>query len=343
MKKTSGPLIRILIGIAFSLIFIYLSLVEADLPLVASMLSGKNPWVLLPAIGLSVLVLAVRVFRWGLILSPLCTIPFKDLLAIAGVGFFSIVLIPARIGELVRPYLLHASGHLRFASSLATVFLERVMDMLSILMVFIVMVIISPLPDWAITSGKAAAGFLALLISFVVLLYFKGPLVIKTAGLLLQPFPALFRDKVLHILEEFIEGFEAIASGWRLLGIVLLSLLVWFCSGLLIHTVLLFFSIELGIFAAFLVLVINIIGISIPTAPGMLGNFQYACIVALSIYGVPKEEALAFSVVYYLTGIGIITLLGLWGLTRINVSPVKALKELGGILRKEKTEGERSG
>jgi len=334
MKKPSGPFIRILIGIALSLLFIYLSVRGVDFTQMASMLSGKNPWALLPAVGLSVLVLSLRIFRWGLILSPLCRIPSGELIAIAGAGYFSIVLIPARIGEFVRPYLLHTGGHLRFASSLATVFLERVMDMLSILMVFIVMVMISPLPEWAITSGKAAAGFLSLLVAFVVLLYFKGPLVVKTTRLLLGPLPSGLRDRVIHLLEEFIEGFEAIASGWRMLGIVMLSLMVWFCSGLLIHTVLLFFTIDLGLFVAFLVLVINIIGISIPTAPGMLGNFQYACILALSIYGVPKEEALAFSVVYYLVGMGAITFLGLWSLTRINVSPAKALRELAGMLRK---------
>ena len=72
--------------------------------------------------------------------------------------------------------------------------------------------------------------------------------------------------------------------------------------------------------SAFLVLVIVMIGISLPAAPGFIGNFQFACVMALSIYGLPKNDAFAFSMVFYFLGIGINILLGLVFLPSMNLS-----------------------
>ena len=62
------------------------------------------------------------------------------------------------------------------------------------------------------------------------------------------------------------------------------------------------------------------IGITLPTAPGLIGNWQFACILALSIYGINKNEALAFSLIYHFCTMSVTILLGLIFFPFINIS-----------------------
>ena len=56
--------------------------------------------------------------------------------------------------------------------------------------------------------------------------------------------------------------------------------------------------------------IILLIGIAIPTAPGFIGNWHYACIVGLTLFGIPRAEALSFAIIYHFLSIGIILILG---------------------------------
>ena len=70
------------------------------------------------------------------------------------------------------------------------------------------------------------------------------------------------------------------------------------------------------------------IGISIPAAPGFMGTWEYSTILALLIYNVSKNDALAFSLVYHLVGISTTIILGLIFLpfVRISFSDMKKIK-----------------
>src|SRR5674536_356652 len=58
-------------------------------------------------------------------------------------------------------------------------------------------------------------------------------------------------------------------------------------------------------------MIILIIGIAIPTAPGFIGNWHYFCILGLGLFGIPKTDALTFAIIYHALSIGIVILLGL--------------------------------
>ena len=68
---------------------------------------------------------------------------------------------------------------------------------------------------------------------------------------------------------------------------------------------------QLPVVAAFVVMIILIIGIAIPTAPGFIGNWHYFCILGLSLFGVPKADALTFAIIYHILSTGVIVVLGL--------------------------------
>jgi uncharacterized membrane protein YbhN (UPF0104 family) len=58
-------------------------------------------------------------------------------------------------------------------------------------------------------------------------------------------------------------------------------------------------------------MIILIVGIAIPTAPGYIGNWHYACILALSFFSIAQAEAFSFAVVYHFLSMAIVLVLGI--------------------------------
>jgi hypothetical protein len=71
---------------------------------------------------------------------------------------------------------------------------------------------------------------------------------------------------------------------------------------------------QLGWLAAITVLVLTCVGISLPSAPGFIGNFHYACVIALSLFGVIKETALAFAIVNHFLTLAVIVIMGVYSI-----------------------------
>ena len=69
-----------------------------------------------------------RAWRWGQLLAPIAPVPFRRILPISSVGFFAILALPLRMGELVRPYLIADPPSIRMSHGLGTMAVERVLD-----------------------------------------------------------------------------------------------------------------------------------------------------------------------------------------------------------------------
>lgn len=89
------------------------------------------------------------------------------------------------------------------------------------------------------------------------------------------------------------------------------SIVIWLVDVVAIYCTFLAFGFTLPVVAAFVVMIILMIGITIPTAPGFVGNWHFSCIVGLSLYDIPKTDAFAFAVIFHIIFIGIVIILGL--------------------------------
>jgi uncharacterized membrane protein YbhN (UPF0104 family) len=94
---------KLLIGIAVSTVFIYLTLKGVDLKEVVHELRNKSYGFLLPVAAVFVLTQIIRSVRWGVLLSPIKAINQRILFPITSVGFMAIIVAPMRLGEIVRP------------------------------------------------------------------------------------------------------------------------------------------------------------------------------------------------------------------------------------------------
>jgi len=229
-------------------------------------------------------------------------------------------LIPMRIGELIRPYLVSNESKIPLSAAMATILVEKIFDVLTILGIIFLVTFSTNLPWWLVRTGYGSLAMLIILSLFMLLVYFKTKMTLLFFSPLLDKLPRKFRARIEGLVHTFIAGFKIISSPKRLVYVLILSFTIWGCSGLAIYSLFFFYNFQLTLVNAFVVLVITVIGISLPAGPGMVGTFHFACIVGLSLFGIQKSDALSFSVIYYLMAIGKSVLLGLLFLPSVHFS-----------------------
>jgi uncharacterized protein (TIRG00374 family) len=69
-----------------------------------------------------------RAMRWEYLLRPVAHIPARRIIAIGFIGFFAILVLPLRMGEFVRPYLIREKGKISGSAAMGTFAAERVLD-----------------------------------------------------------------------------------------------------------------------------------------------------------------------------------------------------------------------
>jgi uncharacterized protein (TIRG00374 family) len=254
----------------------------------------------------------LRAIRWGFILKPLDPhIHNFTIFSITSVGFMAIIAIPARLGELVRPYLLTKKSRIPMSSAVGTIFMERVLDILTVLTIATVIFFSTPLPPWLFRAGASLFAVTSIIFALMMMAMFRKE---KTA-LLLAPaialIPTRISTRMVLIIDYFIKGLSIMKHRLLFGAVVALSVLIWLADALAIYLLFMAFSLNLPVTAAFIIMIILIAGIAIPVAPGFIGNWHYFCILGLGLFNVAKTDALAFAVVYHAVSIGIIIILGL--------------------------------
>jgi len=205
-------------------------------------------------------------------------------------------------------------------AALATIVVERVLDVLTIL-VFIILVSFSDiLPAWVNRAGYIVMALMGGILFFLFLLISKEMWVTNIAARLLTP----FSKRMLEISRNLIRSFSLgarILIHWRVMtNAFLLSLALWGGVALLNYIMFFAFAFPLSLTAAFVLVIIVDLGLMIPAAPGFVGSFQFLCVVGLAIFGIGREQALSFSILSHILQILFIVSLGLLFLPGMRIS-----------------------
>ena len=301
---------KLLFGVALGIVLIYFSVRNINFNETISHMKSVHLGYAALSLFFIVLMQVLRSYRWGEILRPLEKINQLTLFAVTNVGFLAIAAIPARLGELARPYLIAKKSHIKMSSALGTVVVERVLDSLAVLTITITVLALQDLPSWMIKSGIIFFILTLLIIAFVAGLVWRKDTAIAVIDRILRLLPGKLAQKVNSVIHHFVDGFQVITDVKRLLYLLFLSAMVWIVDVAAIYCLLLAFGFNLPVLAAFVVMVILIAGIAIPTAPGFIGNWHFSCILALSLFGIAKPEAFSFALVYHFLSMAIVIILG---------------------------------
>ncbi len=271
-----------------------------------------------PALVLLGISLGIRAWRWRFIMAPVKLINTHRLFSAMMIGFMGNNLLPARVGEFMRAYVIGKTQRVSVSASLATVVIERLFDGLTLLAMLLVSVLLLRFPveserltHHIRTAGWLAFGFyLAVLAVCVLLRLYQAP---TRRGILavLSFLPERWRAKAAQVLDGFVQGLEVVRGGWHLVPILALSIVAWSIQAVTIWLVLLAFHLKLSLGAAFFILAVQSFGVMIPSSPGFIGTFHAASILAMTAYGVGREVALSASIVMHLVFFIPVTVAGL--------------------------------
>ena len=319
---------KVIAGLALSALLVWLSIRGIEFRGVIDGFRTIRCWYLFPAVAAMFLMQLLRSIRWGVILRPIEKVDQLSLFSVTSVGFLAIIAIPARMGELARPYLITKKSRIPMSSALGTIFVERVLDSLTVLIIAVVALFFTALPPWLVRSSVlfllVTLGLFAVMVRMMV----RREATLRILAPLIGRLPVRHAGTVNRLIDHFIEGFRIVVDPALLLLVSLLSIVIWFVDVLAIYLLFLAFGLHLPVAAAFVLMIILIIGIAIPTAPGFIGNWHYFCILGLGLFGIPKTDALTFAIIYHALSIGIVILLGLIFLpfNRFSVSDLRRQK-----------------
>jgi uncharacterized protein (TIRG00374 family) len=302
---------KVIAGLALSALLVYLSIRGIDFQGVADGFRTIRYGYVLPAVAMIFLMQVLRSYRWGLILSPIAKIDQLSLFSVTSVGFLAIIAIPARLGELARPYLITKKSCLKMSSALGTIVVERVLDILTVLIISAFVVFFTPLPTWLVRSSILLLLATLALLSFMILIIAKREATLRVLGPLIGKLPARYAGGLNRLICHFLEGFQIMVDPALLFSVTGLSIFIWLMDVFAIYLLFLAFGFQLPVAAAFVLMIILMIGIAIPTAPGFIGNWHYFSILGLSLFNIPKTDALTFAIIYHFLSIGILIVLGL--------------------------------
>jgi uncharacterized protein (TIRG00374 family) len=280
--------LQFLLGLAVSAVAVWLTFRGKDLGAIwAAVQAGDYRW--MPVYLASLLAIhLVRTWRWGLLLEPLGKVPFAKLNAVSAVGFTALLVLPFRLGEFARPYLIAERPRLRVSAALSSVVVERVAD--GIFMALLLLLTLFAVPAGTPHLGdirKAGVLMSALfggLLAFLVLAYVNRELAVRIVRRLANPISPRLAERAAGMLDAFIGGLRLVPSKRKIGLFFLLTAVYWGLNGWGMWLMAGAFDIRIGLVAAFTILGVLVAGIMIPAGPGMVGTFQLATTFGLSLF-----------------------------------------------------------
>ena len=315
------------IGILLSLVFLYFCFHSLDRKQLAQALTLPHPWFLLVAVFINGLAMMARTEIWRVLLNPIRRIPYWTLFDILHIGYMANNLLPLKAGEFFRASFVAKKWKLPYTQVLTSVGLERYFTGFSLILLFLWIALRLDMPLWIKSGVYVLAAILTGVQIALSLLWKKKPNLKKWE----QRHPLLYRS--IETLSHIGEGSYALRSGKTFLLLTSYALVTWIMQVATLQATETAFGIDMTwIQSAFVVTAVNL-AISLPSAPGNLGTFELASVLAFGFLGLDKASALAVGIFFHLIQVVPVTLVGLfyffrWGL---RFQDMESRKELASI------------
>jgi uncharacterized protein (TIRG00374 family) len=305
------------IGILISIVFMGLALRGLQLDTFWADIQNATLWWVLPGIALYFVAVWFRAWRWAFMLRALpgvdrSQITANRLYSTVVIGYMGNNIYPARIGEVLRAWVLRRNEGVPMPSSLATVVLERVID--GLVMVAFVLIGLPSVPSLSTQAARVIAVALAAF-GLVIAVFFWFALAPKAAerlaaAIVNRLLPERLRKPVLDLVSRFVEGAQSLRSPIDLGLIVFASIVTWLIETGKYWCIAQAFGVDLTFVGLMLVNGVSNLFTIIPAAPGAVGTFDAGGILASRALGVPESLASAYILVLHVALWVPVTVLG---------------------------------
>lgn len=295
--------VRIVLSLVVSAVFLWVAFRNVDLEAAWQQLLAVDGIYLIGFILSVAIIQLVRIYRWDLLIRPFARLSPAATFRVSSLGMMFILVLPLRLGELARPYLVKQETGAPISSSLGAAAVERTVDGLLVTLLFFVTTFALP-STYEVPAGIKAGGIGSLVL-------FASATVVIVAGLIAKdwvmsllrrigtPISPTLTDKALTLLDAFIEGCRSLPDVRTVLAVLVCTLIYWLANGLGYYLIMIGFGWDLPLVAPFFLISILVIAIMIPAAPGFLGTFQGAILAGLTVFGFDATASAAYGMVVY--------------------------------------------
>jgi len=260
----------------------------------------------------------IRAIRWQGLLLPLGRAGLANCFTATVIGFMVNFLAPGRLGEIARPYLLARREGFSASGAFATILLERMFDLVTVVLFVAFWLLAGPkrARSEEIVSSLEIGGVLGLGFAVVALasmfLFARYPEPsMAVARWFLRVLPRRLAARVASFLETFRGGLGVLVHGSGLVKASLLSILLWAAICLSFWLAARALAVDFGFGDTFLVIGFLTVGVAVPT-PGGIGGYHYMCSLALTtLFGISPSPAAAVALVAHAISFLPVTVLGI--------------------------------
>jgi uncharacterized protein (TIRG00374 family) len=202
------------VGIVFSLVFLVLALRGVDLRETANALRRVNVLILCAAVASFVFSAAAKAIRWQLLLSVRKAPSFGRAFSVLCVGLMVNAFLPTRLGEFARAYLMGEAEADSKVYVLGTVAVEKVADLLSLLLLLAVLLLQMALPEWLAGSARGMALVLAILVPCFVLLAWQRDFILRMVERTSRFVPSAWREWLVRQTRYGLTSLDVVRTAW---------------------------------------------------------------------------------------------------------------------------------
>ncbi|MDQ2683476.1 MAG: flippase-like domain-containing protein [Chloroflexota bacterium] len=295
---------RFALGLLISAIFLVYAFRGQDYGAIVDSLRGVNYLLLIPALGLYLLGVVARAYRWSILLGPIKPISTRKLLPITAIGFMANNVLPLRTGEVVRSFVLSRNHGIRKTSALATIAVERIFDGLTMVGFMLVAAMTVDFTSDIRHVMTLAVILFAIAVAGLAIMTFAEGLRITLLKFVLRLMPAAIGNKVQILAEAFFSGLGSLRSPKALAAVGLSSILAWSLEASMYFVIARAFggSVRevMGFSETLLTTGVANLATLVPSSPGYVGPFEAGVKTALSgAHSVPEAQALSYAILVH--------------------------------------------
>jgi uncharacterized protein (TIRG00374 family) len=310
-RRQLKRLIALLATLAVSATFGYFAVRGIRFSATWHALGASNYWWLVPSLGALAASILLRAVRWQTLFDPARRPPLGSLTKATIVGLFFNSILPARAGEIARIVALNKYAGTSRAETTATVVVERLFDVCSLIVLLFALLAWLPHVSWLEPAGIVAFGSLAAVLALIVFARLASDRPRPIGARLLVKLPGLRDETIRRLTGNVVHGLATLRRPRQALAALGLTFLSWLVLGLSFWFLMIGFNLGLSPLAGLLVVIATGLAFIIPAAPAAVGVFEAAGLAVTSAYGVPRSHALAYVLVLHVLNFAPFILAGL--------------------------------
>jgi len=307
------------LGVAVSLFFLWLGFRGLNLNELLDTLGSVNLLWIAVAVPVYFVATYILTWRWYYLLRPVKDIHPNRLFPVVVIGYMANNLLPLRLGEVMRAYVLKRRDETPIAPTLTTIFVERVFDGLVMLtLIFIALFFV----DFEEPTLRTIIFLTSPLFFGALLLFFwlaSAPDIARRLySWLIKTFvPSPLQERALSVVEQLMSGLESLRSGRAMLQVIFFSLWSWLVESSTYWIVMQAFDFKVSFSVLLLVVGFGNLSTILPSTSGYIGTFHAVAILTLVAFDVDRVAAGSYAIVMHATLWLPITLAGLIFLIRL--------------------------